>query len=871
MTTDADYFSKTNFPLRDSMDRERFIYKKKLRPSWLIKMAWRDSRRNFSRLALFVSSIILGIAALVAIFSVGDNVQHDINDQAKTLTGADLIVQSNRQPNKNIQPLLDSIGEKRSKECTFASMIYFKKNNGTRLVQVCALEGDYPYYGDFETTPVSAEKEFRKHQQALVDKTLMLQYNAHVGDSIQVGEVTFIIAGILNKAPGRTGFSTTIAPPVYIPYRYLDSTGLLQKGSRFSYNFYYKFNPAVDAEKFVSTIKSKLDKEDLRYQTVESNKRNTGRIFEDMARFLTLIGFIALLLGCIGVASSVHVYIKEKLNSIAILRCLGANGSQAFLIYLIQVVGIGLIGAMIGALAGIVVQQILPSVFKDFLPIELTTTISWRAVGKGLLLGVFISLLFGLLPLISIRKISPLNILRITVEPVTKFFDPLRWLILGIIAIFIATFIKQQVGYWSTAISYTTGILVAFIVLTLAAWLLRWIVHKFFPDSWNYLWRQGFANLYRPNNQTLILVVTIGLGTALIGILYFIQNILISRVTLSTSGNQPNMVVFDIQPNQQEPVADLAKQFHLPVLQQVPIVTVRIEEINGKNEQQIKHDTASKIPSYAFQSEFRVTYRDTLTGSEELTDGKLGKPVRSPNDVIYISMEEGNANWMHVKTGDTIIFNVQGMLVTTVLGSIRKVDWQRIQTNFRIIFPTGVLEEAPQFHVLVTRVPSAEVSATFQQAVVRQFPNVSVIDLGLILSVLNDVLNQIAFVIRFIAAFSIITGLIVLIASVLISKYQRIQETVLLRTLGASRKQILGITAIEYFFLGALASITGILLSLLGSWLLAKFTFNASFTVPWLPAIIIFASLSLLTVIIGLMNSRSILNKAPLEILRKEV
>jgi len=217
------------------------------------------------------------------------------------------------------------------------------------------------------------------------------------------------------------------------------------------------------------------------------------------------------------------------------------------------------------------------------------------------------------------------------------------------------------------------------------------------------------------------------------------------------------------------------------------------------------------------------------------------------------------------------VFNVQGMLVRTVLGSLRKVDWQRIQTNFRIIFPTGVLEDAPQFHVLITRVPSAEVSAKFQQAVVRQFPNISIIDLGLVLSVLNDILGKIGFVIRFIAAFSMITGLIVLIASVLISKYQRIQETVLLRTLGASRKQILSITAIEYFFLGALAAATGILLSLLGSWLLAKFTFNALFTIPWVAVIIIFISLSFLTVIIGLINSRSILNKAPLEVLRKEV
>jgi putative ABC transport system permease protein len=214
---------------------------------------------------------------------------------------------------------------------------------------------------------------------------------------------------------------------------------------------------------------------------------------------------------------------------------------------------------------------------------------------------------------------------------------------------------------------------------------------------------------------------------------------------------------------------------------------------------------------------------------------------------------------------------VQGTLIPTVVGSLRTVDWQRVQTNFRVIFPTGVLEEAPQFHVLVTRVPSPEVSAGFQQAVVKKYPNVSVIDLNLILTVLDEVLDKIGFVIRFMAGFSIITGLIVLIASVLISKFQRMQESILLRTLGASRKQILFITALEYFFLGALAAATGILLSMAASWALAKYSFNAPFTPHWLPVVTLFAAISLLTVIIGLFNSRSVLNKPPLEVLRKEV
>jgi len=852
------------------MDIERFKYKRRLRLGWLLKMAWRDSRRNRSRLFLFVSSIVLGIAALVAIFSLGDNVRSDIDSQAKTLVGADLVIESNKKISSRIRPLLDSLGDQHSVERTFASMIYFTRNDGTRLVQVRALEGDYPYYGAIETTPAHAARTFRTTRQALVDKTLMLQYNAKVGDSIQIGDVTFAIAGVITKAPGRTGISTTVAPPVYIPLKYLDSTGLIQKGSRIATSYYYKYNRPGEIAGVISDIEPRLDKEGLDYDTVEERKKSTGRAFEDFNQFLTLISFIALLLGCIGVASAIHIYIREKIASIAIMRCLGVNSVQAFLIYLIQIVSIGLIGSVLGALLGIAIQQQLPAVLKDFLPVTVTTTISWKAISQGIISGVVISLLFALLPLVSVRNISPLYTLRLSVEHL-KLRDPLKWLVYALILFFVAGFTWWQIHDWRQAIIFTCSILVAFLLLSGVAIFLRWLVRRFFPASWNYLWRQGFANLYRPNNQTLILIVTIGLGAAFIGTLYFIQDILISRVTLSGSGNQPNMVLFDIQNNQRDSVAALTRNYHLPVMQQVPIVTMRVEEINHQTAAQVKSDSGSGFRTEAYEWEFRVTYRDTLTSSEKITAGKLYGPVTSPDDVIYISMEDRYAKRIHVNLGDHIIFNVQGTLIPTVVGSFRQVDWQRVQTNFRVVFPTGVLEDAPQFHVLVTRVPSPEVSARFQQAVVKKYPNVSIIDLNLILTVLDEVLDKIGFVIRFMAGFSIITGLIVLIASVLISKFQRIQESILLRTLGASRKQILFITALEYFFLGALAAATGILLSMAASWALAKYSFKAPFTPHWLPVAGLFAAISLLTVVIGLFNSRSILNKPPLEVLRKEV
>ncbi|MDP4262405.1 MAG: ABC transporter permease [Bacteroidota bacterium] len=852
------------------MDSKTASFSNRLNLIWLIKMAWRDSRRSRSRLVLFIASIVLGIAALVATFSLGNNLQRDIDNQARTLVGADLVIQNNRPSGAEIQPLLDSIGDQKAQERSFASMVYFVKSGKTRLVQVRALQGNYPFYGTLETEPLKAASEFRRGPYALVDKTLMLQFNSRLGDSIKVGEVTFAIKGILNKSPGRTEISTTVAPPVYIPLQYLEQTQLNKKGSRIEYHYYFKMDSLADIDKLVSAIEPRLEKEGMEYETVATRKKNTGRSFDDFTRFLILISFIALLLGCIGVASSIHIYIREKINSIAILRCLGVNSIQAFLIYLIQVAGIGLIGAVLGSVLGVFIQQLLPPVVKDFFPVEMSTVISWRAVGQGILLGVSISILFALLPLIAIRKISPAFALRIVVERTRRFRDPMMWVVYAAILLFIILFTRWQMESWRQAIVFAGSVLGAFLLLAAVAWLLRWTVRRFFPASWSYIWRQGFANLYRPNNQTIILVTTIGLGVMLISTLYLVQGILLKRVSMSTSKNQSNMILFDIQTDQQAGVESVAKQFHLPVLEKVPIVTMRIEEINGKNALQYKQDTLNRIPRRAFEPELRVTYRDTLTSSEKLTAGRWIGKHGSPGDPVYISLEGRYASRIGVKPGDQILFNVQGTLIPAVVGSLRSVEWRRIQTNFRVVFPVGVLEDAPQFHVMMTRVPSPDVSAAFQQAVVHSYPNISVIDLGLILGVVEDLLAKIGLVISFMAAFSILTGVVVLISSVLVSKYPRIQESVLLRTIGASRKQILAITAIEYFFTGALAAATGLFLSLASSWALAKFSFEASFSPEVFPLFLLFIIVSLLTVGIGLLNCREILNKPPLEILRKE-
>ncbi|AHM63346.1 hypothetical protein D770_25505 [Flammeovirgaceae bacterium 311] len=838
--------------------------------SWLLKMAWRDSRRNRSRLLLFMSSIVLGIAALVAINSFGNNLQDEINGEAKKLLGADLEVESNQPFSPELRQFFDSLGAEASEEISFASMVLFPKNGGSRLVQVRALGGNYPYYGAIETSPAEAAGMYQNSQQALADRTLLLQYDAAPGDTIKIGNLNFGIRGSVLKVPGQSGVATSVAPPVFIPLQYLDSTGLLQKGSRINYKLYYRFeSDARFASLFESTIEPRLEKEELRYDTAEERQEEIGSAYKDVTGFLNLVAFVALLLGCIGVASSVHIYIKDKVISVAILRCLGVTGNGALGIFLIQITVMGLTGAILGSLLGTLLQFGLPLLFADFLAVEVSPNISWPAILQGILLGVVVALLFGLLPLLAIRKISPLTALRASYEHVEK--DKLRYAVFLLIILFIAGFSYLQLGEFVKAMVFTGGILLAFLILAAIARLMIWLVRRFFPVEWSYSWRQSLANLYRPNNQTGVLVTTIGLGTALICTLFFVQNMLLDKIELTGSDNQPNMVLFDIQDDQIEEVALLTKQYDLPLMQQVPVVTMRLEGIKGRSAAAIKEDTTSGVRSWVLNREYRVTYRDSLIDSETIIEGSWRGKVASPNDSIFISLSENIAEDMKVGIGDKVTFNVQGAVMDTWVGSIREVDWQRVQTNFIVLFPEGVLERAPKFHVIITRIDSAQQAAAFQRAVVQRFPNVSLIDLNLILQTVDEVIGKVSFVIRFMAFFSIVTGLVVLIGSVIISKYQRIQESVLLRTLGASRRQILSINFKEYFFLGSLAALTGVFISLLGSWALAYFSFETPFSPPLWPILIAYIVITVLTILIGLSNSRSVVNKPPLEILRTEV
>ena len=841
------------------------------RHSFLLHLAWRDGRKNLGKLFLFMSSIVLGIAALVAINSFNANLTRDIDHEAAALLGADLAVTGSRPAGPLTLATLDSLPAQHSTEIELLSMAFIPKTGESQFVRIKALEGSFPYYGKIETVPSGADVAFRQQKGTIIDEGLSLQHGLQIGDSIRLGSVAFPILGSFSNAFASAGISASFAPTVYISAEFMDATELIQPGSLVNYAYYYKIQDPFPIDEWKEERVTRLRTESMRMETVTDRQANVSDAFDQLNYFLNLVAMVALLLGCIGVASSIFIYVKSKIPSIAVFRCLGMKGREAFLVYFYQVIGLGLVGVLLGAALGSGIQMLLPKVLSDFIPLEVNMSISWASIGRGIVLGMLITALFALLPLLAIRKISPLRTLRANIEEDRTQFDPMQLLVFGGIILSLLIFLWQLTGEAQVGLFFVLGLLLAFGLLFLSAQVVMWTVKRYFPRQWNFVFRQGLANLFRPNNQTRTLLVSIGLGTAILTTLFIVQGLLLRNVEAMDAGEQPNVFLFGIESDQIDTLTGITEAKGMPIIQKMPIVTMRLSGWQGRSKTDWLQDSSRQAKNWAIHRESRVTYRDFLDANETLIEGTFPHPRTQQTDSIFISLAEAYADAMAVHIGDEMLFDVQGIPMKTYVKSIRKIDNANMRARFLILFPTGVLEQAPQFHVLVTKTPQPQMTASFRGEVVKAFPNVSVLDLSSILESVSEILNKISYILQFMALFSILTGLIVLFSSLLLSKYQRIQESVLLRTIGASRRQIQQINATEYALLGILAAAMGVLISLVAGYLLARFQLELDFTIRWMPILTVFIGVVSITVVIGVLNSREVVNKPPLEVLRKEV
>lgn len=839
--------------------------------NWIFKMAWRDSRSNRRKLFLYMAAIIVGVAAQVAITSFRVNLNESIGNQAKELLGADLEVDRSAPLQPEVQAYLDSLSEDQARMLSFSSMAYFPKNGITRLSQIMALEPAFPYYGMIETNPPEAADLYSSDFGALVDQSILQQFDLSVGDSVKIGLITYEIIGGIIDIPGQSMANTFLGPRVIIPYQNVDDTGLLERGSRLEYTTFVKYQPGTDPELVVEELDVMRDSLSFGFDDVAERQDEVGEAIIYLSNFLNLIGFIALLLGGIGVASSIFVYVRQKISTVAVLRCMGASSNQALMIYLIQATAMGFIGSLIGALAGTVIQLYLPVLVQDFIPVDIELFISWSSVAIGLITGVAISVLFALIPLLAVRKISPLFTLRsVQVNLLGLLNLSTKTILTIVVALGVTGYAWIMLLDLEAAVYFTLGLTICLLLLAGFAVLIMKAARKFIPSGLNYEWRQGLANLYRPNNQTSTLLLTFGLGVTLISSLYLTQDLLIGTIDFEGEDDLPNLAFFDIQYDQNDGVNEIIAENGLEVMQNVPIVTMRLQSLKGREVQEILNDTNRVAERWALNREYRSTYRDSLVETETLEEGEFVGEFNTFGEPVPISVSTDLMGDLGAEIGDTLVWDVQGIPIESYITSTRLVNWQTPQPNFFVVFPSGILEQAPQFFATTVNTTSKDISLKLQRDIVLAYPNVSAIDVGQIVGTLREFLDRVTFVIQFIGLFSIITGLIVLAGSAATSRFQRIRESVLLRTLGAKQNQVVRIQIIEYAFLGIIAAFIGLLLSLGSTALIGYFYFDIEFVPNFTILAVEVVILIALVLFIGLMNTRGIHSKPPLEILRQE-
>ncbi|MDA7931111.1 ABC transporter permease [Akkermansiaceae bacterium] len=828
---------------------------------WVWRMAWRDSRSQRLRLVVFSLAIVSGIAALTAIHSLKASVERGIAVEAKALLGSDLRVSSRKEIGANELEKLAGMASQVSRETSFPSMMRFLPDGGARLMQVRGIAGGYPFYGKVETRPVDAWNKLRDGGGVLVEPAILDQFSAQIGDEVELGGIRLRILGLVDKPAPRGNRFSGFAPEVYVNLADIERSGLLTQNSMAGYQVHLKLSGGQASRVLKERVRDEFPDTRWRLETPEDRRENLGDALDNFQKFLGLISLTSLALGAIGVAGAVHAHVTRRIQTIGILRCLGCPGYMAFGIYFAQAMALGLLGAILGAGLGIVMQMGLLVALDDELPISVAPSPEWKIALQTTATGFAVCCGFALLPLMRIREISPAVTLRSGGSLKGCFLRSLP-----IYALLVGLLVMVAYGNdpnWKGALAMVGGLTVAFLALVAVARGLMEVSRRVLAPRWPYLIRQGVSNLHRPGNQTLLFLLSLGLGTFLLVTILSAGKLLNDRLNIQQSEESPNLYLIDVQPDQVAGVEAVLEAKELPVMESVPMVTMRVQSING-----VEVGEATGVPRWVARREFRSTYRDSLNLTETLIAGELASERADPNGIVELSLEEKIAKDLKVGIGDEITMDVQGILIRTKVTSIRRVDWSRFNLNFFMVFPPGVLEDAPGVNVVTTRTPTPAASGELQRELAGQFANVTAIDLTLILETVRDLLAKISTVITILAGFTVLAGLPILIGTLLNGRDVRLKESVLLRTLGASAKQVRIILVIEYAALGLLSALSGILLAVVANGVLAIFFFKAS---PWPDAGLLlaaFGTVTMIAVLGGLALSRGVCHHPPLEILR---
>jgi putative ABC transport system permease protein len=842
--------------------------------TFVARMAAREMRSAWRRLLFFFVCIAVGVGAIVALRSVIQSVRQTFAGQARSLITADAIITSNQaippELDATIADRLAAVGASSIRSVEIATMVRSDQEVAplTRMVELRGVEDGFPYYGRMALGDgqVYSHALLRDHG-ALVRPELIAQLGLKVGNRLLIGGQPFTIRGVIESEPGRRLGAFSIGPRVFIDLADLQTTGLLTFGSRATYSRLVKV-PDAGLDGLVSTLRKDLANKFARVRSYKTTEDDIGEDFTRAENYLSLVGLVVVILGGIGVSSVTRVFVQQKIRSIAILKCLGATSAQILAIYVAQVIALGLAGSVLGVLIAAGAVAAIPAWLPATPGVSIHYGLTVPAVAQGLGIGMLSSLLFSLVPLLDVRHVKPSRLLRD--EPTPRRFDPVQAVALVLVTGGLVGLTMWQAGSWRIGGVVAVGFAVTALVLQLAGVLLIRLIRPLSKTS-TFALRHAVLQLSRPGSQVRIVLLAVGLGSFFIVGVRSLEENLIAQFTVNRSPDAPDMFLLDIQADQLDAVRKLlvARQpAGAPPPRLLPVLRARVVGVEGREIQLENFEDVRGRGSLA--REYTITYRPTLEANEQVVGGRWWDETPSADGEV--SIEESIRDRFRIGVGDTMTFDVLGRPVTAKVSSVRKVAWGDSRAGgFMFVFRPGLLERAPHGSIGFLKGPEdAMARGRLQADLVTIAPNVSVIDGREILQAITTVIDNVTLAVTVVGSLVVFSGLLILIGAVAMTKFRRVYEAAIFKTLGATRRIIGTVLLLEYGLLGLLAGTIGAVGAMALTWGVSHYALDIPYRALPVLTLGAVAATTLLVAIVGIAASWEVLQRKPLATLRAE-
>ena len=886
--------------------------------SFVFNMAWRETSAAWRHFLYFLVCIAIGVGALTGVSLFGTQVERAVTKEARGLLGGDLEIRLSRPLSPTGQEVLDSLSDRGVAFTHVRELVAMAARAGssgsgqpTQIIELKAVEPQYPLYGTLRLEPQGDLVDLLRRQTrrcpdrtcfgVVVQESLLIRMGLTVGDPLRIGQGLFIITGLVRTEPDRMANAFSLGPRVLMSREGLQTAELIKVGSRIRERYLLKLPPTLAPEPLLYELRGRLAPDSARVSSYRDAQPQLKQSLEQLTRYLGLIGLTALFVGGLGVATSVHAFVREKLNTIAILKTVGADSPTIIRTYGVQAMILGLVGSLVGLMIGVLLHQGLPWMIAALMASDLPDQLGFAMNGmnltlaplaKGLALGMLSTLLFALWPLLTIRDVKPARIFRRDIAPLTpttnhrkvrwaawRQIDRVKALVSVGIGLGLALLSVWQAGSWKVGLLFILAFAGAVLLLGLSARAVLFSIKKW-PRPEALVLRQALGNVVRPGSQAVSITIAIGIAVMVVTTVSLVERSLLAQVGDNRPIDAPTFFFIDIQPDQAAGmVAILRQQSSDPNPRLTPLVRSRLSAVKDERvkveatseEEEQKEKAAQKEErrkKWYLTREYVLTFLQDLPKDNTIVQGEWWKPGQAFNKPL-ISIEEDAAKQLGLTVGDTIELDIQGVPITGEITSIRQVEWGNFSTNFYMIFSPGALDGAPHTYVATVRAaPSEEVA--LQQAVVTSFPNVTAINMGDVLDSFARVLDRLSLAIRAVALFCVLSGGLVMAAALAATRYRRLYESVILKALGATRGVIVRSFAAEYALLGALGGLLGCALASALSWAVLSTVFDLSWSFQPTVLAIGFTATITLTMLVGFLSTYRLLGQPPLAVLRHE-